>query len=162
VVAVGETVRDPEGPDGEKPVPLQVLAFVLLHMSVAGRPRRIEGAKAERVAVGAGAAAACATAIADGSADCETAPTPCAGTTGLLSCSSAIAGGERAVVGVAFNGELELGDELSACPKTASGKKSETSLVVNTVKRTMHLYLNRLEPDLTLNVWRSIIYARWL
>jgi hypothetical protein len=35
VVAVGETGRDPEGPDGEKPcpVPLQALALVLVQES---------------------------------------------------------------------------------------------------------------------------------
>jgi hypothetical protein len=65
------------------------------------------------------------------------------------------------VVGVAFNEKLELGDELTVCPKTASEKKSNPSLIV-TVKRTMRLYLNRLELDLTLNVWRSSVYARWL
>jgi hypothetical protein len=80
VVAVGVTVRDPEGPDAEKPVPLQVLAFVLLHMSVEDRPLGIERPKAERVAVGAGAVAACATAITDRSVDWETPLTPCAGT----------------------------------------------------------------------------------
>ena len=114
VVAVGETVRDPEGPDAEKPVPLQVLAFVLLHMSVADWPLGTERAKAERVAVGAGAVAACATESAD-------------------------AGGERAVIGVAFVGELELGDEFTACPKTISRKKSKPSLTVDTV--TYHAYL---------------------
>ena len=72
VVAVGETARDPETPDAEKPVPLHVVAFVLLHMSVADRPLGIERPKAERVAVGAGAVAACATAIAEESVDCET------------------------------------------------------------------------------------------
>ncbi len=97
VVAVGVTVRDPEGPDAEKPVPLQVLAFVLLHMSVADWPLGIERAKAERVALGAGAVAACATAIA-----------------------SAVAGGERVVIGVAFDGMLEFGDKFTDCPKTAS------------------------------------------
>jgi Transposase domain (DUF772) len=118
-------------PDAEKPVPLQVLALVLLHMSVADWPLGIERAKAERTAVGAGGVAACATAIA-----------------------SAVAGGERVVIGVAFDGDLELGDELTACPKTTSGKKSKPSLIVNTVKRTMRLYLKQLELDLTLNVWR--------
>jgi hypothetical protein len=28
------------------------------------------------------------------------------------------------LIGVAFDGELELGDELTVCPKTASAKKS--------------------------------------
>ena len=74
------TVRDPEGPDAEKPVPLQVFAFVLFHMSVADWPLEIERPKAERVAVGAGAAAACATTITEGFVDCETAPAPCAAT----------------------------------------------------------------------------------
>jgi hypothetical protein len=44
-----------------------------------------------------------------------------------------VAGSERIVIGVAFDGEFELGDEFTACPKTASGKKSEPSLAVNTV-----------------------------
>jgi hypothetical protein len=141
VVAVGVTVRDPEGPDAEKPAPLQVLAFVLLHMSVADWPLGIERAKAERVAVGAGAVAACATAIADGSVDCETAPTPSAATICWLSCPNADAGGERAMIGVAFDGELELGVEFTVCPKTSSGKKSKPSLIVNAVKRTISLLL---------------------
>ena len=50
VVAVGETVRDPEGPDAEKPVPLQVFAFALLHTSVADWPLGIERPKAESCA----------------------------------------------------------------------------------------------------------------
>jgi hypothetical protein len=137
VVAVGETVRDPDGPDAEKPVPLQVLAFVLLHMSVAERPLGIEGAKAERVAVGAGAVAACATAIAERSVDCESAPMRCAATNCWFSCLSAVAGGQGLVIGVAFDGEAELGDELAPCPKTASADNSKLSLIVNTVKRTM-------------------------
>ena len=158
---VGMTVRDPEAPDAEKPVPLQVLAFVLLHMSVADWPLGIERPKAERVAVGAGAVAACATAIAEGFVDCETAPTLCAGTICWIACPSAVAGGETVVIGVAFDGELELRDELTACPKTASGKKSKPSLiVVNTVIRNMRLYLRRLEFNLTSSFWRSIVYPR--
>jgi hypothetical protein len=94
VVAVGVTVRDPETPEAEKPVPLQVFAFVLLHMSVTDWPLGIERAKAERVAVGAGAVAACDTVIADGSVDCETSPTPCAATICWISCSTAVTGGE--------------------------------------------------------------------
>jgi hypothetical protein len=58
VVAVGETVRDPEGPDAEKPVPLQVFAFVLLHTSVADWPLGIERPKAESCACTASCAAA--------------------------------------------------------------------------------------------------------
>jgi hypothetical protein len=45
------------------------------------------------------------------------------------------------VIGAAFDGKLELGDELTACPKTASGKKSRPSLGVNIVKRTMRFLL---------------------
>ena len=70
-----------------------------------------------------GAVAACATAIADGFVDCETAPTPCAATICWLSCPIAVAGSERIVIGVAFDGEFELGDEFTACPKTASEKR---------------------------------------
>ncbi len=80
VVAVGGMVTDPGTSDGEKPVPLHVVAFVLLHMSVADRPLGIERPKAERVAVGAGAVAACATVIAEESVDCGTPSTSCAGT----------------------------------------------------------------------------------
>ena len=83
----------------------------------------IERAKAEGIAVGVGAVAACATAIADGSVDCETAPTPCAGTICWLSCSSAV-GGERVVTGVAFNEVLKLGVEFIACPEITSAEKS--------------------------------------
>jgi hypothetical protein len=86
VVAVGETVRDPEAPDAEKPVPVQVAAFVLLHMSVEDCPLGIERPKAERVADGAGAVAACATAIAEGFVGCEGAPTLQGGT----SCRSSL------------------------------------------------------------------------
>jgi hypothetical protein len=139
-VAVGVTVRDPEGPDAEKPVPLQVLAFALLHTSVADWPLGIERAKAERVAVGAGAVAACATAIAERFVDCEAAPTPCAGTICWIACRSAVAGGERVVIGAAFVGKLELGDELTACPKAASGKKNKPSFIVNIVNMPILSY----------------------
>jgi hypothetical protein len=122
VVAVGETVRDPEAPEAEKPVPLQVLAFVLLHTSVADWPFGIERAKAERVAVGA--VAACATAIADRSVECETAPTLCAGTICWIACPNALAGGESVVIGVAFNEVLKLGVEFIACPEITSAEKS--------------------------------------
>jgi hypothetical protein len=142
--AVGETVRDPEGPDAEKPVPLQVFAFVLLHTSVADWPLGIERPKAERVAVGAGAVAACATAIADGFVDCETAPTPWEGTICSIACPSAVAGGERVVIGAAFAGEPELGDELTACPKATSGTKSKPSLDVNIVECTMGFLLDNV------------------
>jgi hypothetical protein len=155
VVAVGVTVRDPEAPDAEKPVPLQVLAFALLHMSVEDWPLAIERPKAERVAVGAGAVAACATTIAEGFVDCEIAPTLCAGTICGIARPSAVAGGDAVVIGVAFGGMLELGDELTACPETTSGEKSKPSMtVVNTVKRTIRLYLKNLELDLTRNLWK--------
>ena len=159
MVPVGETVRDPEGPDAEKPVPLQFLAFVLLHTSVADWPLGIERPKAERVAVGAGAVAACATAIADGFVDCQAAPTPCAATICWIACPSAVADDERVVSGVAFDGKRELGDELTSCPKTTSGKKSKPSLIVSTVNLPYVSYLRRLELDLTLKTCRSIVYA---
>src|SRR5271165_3454666 len=38
VLAIGETRRDPETPDGEKPVPLQEVAFVEDHDSVDQAP----------------------------------------------------------------------------------------------------------------------------
>ena len=120
VVAVGVTVTDPEGPDAKKPVPLHVLAFVLLHMSVADWPLGIERPKAERLAVGAGAIVACATAIAEAFVDCETGPTLCAGTICLTSRSSAAAVGERVVIGVAFDGKLEFAAALTACPEITS------------------------------------------
>ena len=91
--------------------------------------------------VGAGAVAACATAIADGFIDCDAAPTPCAATICWIACPSAVADGERVVIGVAFDGKRELGDELTACPKPASVKKSKPSLIVNTVKRTVGFLL---------------------
>jgi hypothetical protein len=141
VVAVGETVRDPEGPGAEKPVPLQVFAFVLLHISVADWPLGTERAKAERVAVGAAAVAACATSIPNGFVGCETAPTPCAAKICWLAFPSAVAGGERVVIGAAFAGELELGDEWTACPNTTSGKKSTPSLDVSIVNRTKRFLL---------------------
>jgi hypothetical protein len=61
VVARGETAMDPEGPDGEKPfpVPLQVVAWVLVHASVDESPFGIEVGDADNVTVGA-AALACA------------------------------------------------------------------------------------------------------
>jgi hypothetical protein len=137
VVAVGVTVTDPEGPDAEKPVPLQFLAFVLLHISVADWPLGIERPKAERVAVGAGVAA-CATAIAEGFLDGETAPTRCAAPFCWIACPSAVAGGERVVIGVAFAEELELGVELTSCLKTNNAEKSKLSLL-NTVS-TVQLF----------------------
>jgi hypothetical protein len=39
VFSVGETVRDPETPDGEKPVPLQEVALVDAHDSADEVPR---------------------------------------------------------------------------------------------------------------------------
>ena len=89
-------------------------------MSVADWPLGIERPKAERVAVGAGAVAACATAIADGFVDCETAPTPRAAAIRWIDCPSAGSGGERGVIGVAFDGEVEYGDELTVCPEAIS------------------------------------------
>jgi hypothetical protein len=41
----------------------------------------------------------------------------------------ASSGGQRVVIGVAFDGKLELGDELTACPKTASGKGASQVLL---------------------------------
>ena len=116
-------------------------------MSVEDWPLGIERAKAERVAVGARAVAACATAIAEGFVDCETAPAPCGGTICSIACSRTVAGGETVVIGVAFVGKLELGDELTACPKTASAEKSN-------VIRNISLYLQQLELELTRSFWR--------
>ena len=38
VLTVGETGTDPEAPDGEKPVPLQEVALVDVHVSVDEAP----------------------------------------------------------------------------------------------------------------------------
>jgi hypothetical protein len=89
VVAVGETVTDPEAPDAGKPVPLQLFAFVLLHMSVEDWPLGIEGAKAESFAVGAGVAA-CATTTVGGSAGCRSAAALRDGTNCQMSCSTSV------------------------------------------------------------------------
>ncbi len=107
------------------------MAFIVMPIASCG------AAEGVTVGAGAGAVAACATAIAERFVDCETAPTPCAGTICSIACPSAVADGERVVIGAAFDGKLKLGDELTACPKTASWKKSKPSLIVNIVKRTM-------------------------
>jgi hypothetical protein len=56
---LGETARDPEGPDGEKPfpVPLQAVALALVQASVDDAPRGIEVGDADNAAVGAAALA---------------------------------------------------------------------------------------------------------
>jgi hypothetical protein len=71
-----------------------------------------------------------------------------------LCCSTAVAGGERLVIGVAFDGTLELGDALTPCPETTSAEKSKPSLIVNTDIRNICPYLQRLELDLTHSFWR--------
>lgn len=111
VVAIGETLREPEAPDAEKPVPLQEVALALLHMSVEDLPFGIERAKAERVAAGAGAVAASATAVAEGFVDSEGAPTLCGDTSCRMSCSGAVASRVAAGISVVFDGVSELGDE---------------------------------------------------
>jgi hypothetical protein len=59
VVTPGETARDPEGPDGEKPVPvpLQAVALALVQASVDDPPFGIEVGDADNVTVGAAALA---------------------------------------------------------------------------------------------------------
>jgi hypothetical protein len=54
VVAWGETARDPEGPDGEKPfpVPLQEVALALVQASVDDSSFGIEVGDADNVTVG--------------------------------------------------------------------------------------------------------------
>jgi hypothetical protein len=99
--------------------------------------------------------------IADWFVDCETPLTACAGAIGWIACPSAVAG-ERIGIGVEFDGALELGVEFTACPNTVSGKNSKPSLVVNTVKRTICLYLLRLELRLTRSFWNSNGSAHWL
>ena len=55
VVAIGTITRDPDVPDGEKPlpVPLQAVALVLLQVSLVDSGYHIEVRDAERVTVGA-------------------------------------------------------------------------------------------------------------
>ena len=55
-MAWGETARDPEGPDGEKPfpVPLQEVALALVQVIVDGSPFHIEVGDADSATVGAG------------------------------------------------------------------------------------------------------------
>jgi hypothetical protein len=57
VVAIGTRGRDPDLPDGEKPVPLQVVALVLVQVSVVDSGYHSEVGDAERVTVGAAALA---------------------------------------------------------------------------------------------------------
>jgi hypothetical protein len=54
VVSDGVTTIEPEVPFGVKLVPLQSVAFVLLHVSVDDSPVFIDLLEAERVAVGVG------------------------------------------------------------------------------------------------------------
>ena len=54
MVSDGVTTIEPEVPFGVKLVPLQSVAFVLLHVSVDDSPAFIDLLEAERVAVGAG------------------------------------------------------------------------------------------------------------
>jgi hypothetical protein len=53
VFTVGETRRDPEAPDGEKPVPLQEVALVDDHVSVDEAPAATLGGFALNESVGA-------------------------------------------------------------------------------------------------------------
>jgi hypothetical protein len=153
VVATGARTSDPDVPDGEK-FPRQAVALALVQVSVVVSGLHNAVGDAERVTVGAAAVAACATAIAGGFADCETAPTLCAGTICSVACPSAVAGGETLVIGVAFAGTLELGDELTACPKATSAEKSKPSLIV---KRAARLSLRQLEFDLTRIFMRKLV-----
>jgi hypothetical protein len=52
-LTVGETKEDPEVPDGEKPVPLQEVALVDVHVSVDEAPGATLGGFALNVRVGA-------------------------------------------------------------------------------------------------------------
>jgi len=54
VVTVGETVVEPDVPGALKPLPVQLVAFVLLQVSVEDCPLVIEVGFAESVAVGCG------------------------------------------------------------------------------------------------------------
>ncbi len=53
VLTAGETSRDPEARDGEKPTPLQEVALVDDHESVDEAPRAILGGFTLNVSVGA-------------------------------------------------------------------------------------------------------------
>jgi hypothetical protein len=53
VLTVGETERDPEAPDGEKPVPLQDVALVDDHESVEKAPGAMYAEFAPKLSVGA-------------------------------------------------------------------------------------------------------------
>jgi hypothetical protein len=53
VLPAGETRADPEAPDGEKPVPLQEVALVDVHVSVDEAPGATLGGFALNVRVGA-------------------------------------------------------------------------------------------------------------
>ena len=102
VVAIGTTTRDPDVPDGEKPVPvpLQAVALALVQVSVVDSGYHNEIGDAERVTVGPA----------------------------TLTCA-------------------ELGDKMTACPRTTSAEKSN-------VIRSIRLYLQQLELDLTRSFWR--------
>ena len=63
VVTVGETDAEPVVPLAVKPVPVQLVAFVLLHVSVEDCPLVMDVGFAERVAVGTGVPA-CVVALA--------------------------------------------------------------------------------------------------
>jgi hypothetical protein len=158
VVTVGETLRDPEAPDAGKPAPLQVLALVLLHISVEDWPLGIEGAKAERVAVGAGAVAACSTTIAGRFVGCEGAPTLCGGARSWISCPGALASCVGAGISAVFEGIPELGDELMTCPEVNSGRTNRLSFVVaNTGSINIGLFLYWLQLGLIYRAPRSIV-----
>jgi hypothetical protein len=53
VLTVGETKRDPEAPDGEKPVPLQEVALADDHVSVEEAPEATLGGFALKESSGA-------------------------------------------------------------------------------------------------------------
>jgi len=128
VVAVGETVTDPEGPDAKKPVPLQVVALALLHISVEDRPLGTERAEAERAAVGAGAVAACATPIAEALVGCEGAPTFWGGTSGPISCSAGAC--VEAGISVTFNEMWERAADSTISPEVNSVIIGRPSFIV--------------------------------
>jgi hypothetical protein len=140
-VTVGETLTEPDVPDAEKPVPLHAVALALLQVSVEDRPLEIEGAEAERIAVGLGAVAACAAAIVEYPAGCEGAPMFCGGMSGRISRSAGVAASAEAGIRVVFDRMLELGVELTACPEVSSGKMKPRPIIAGTDLRNISLYL---------------------
>jgi hypothetical protein len=61
-----------------------------------------------------------------------------------IGCPSAVAGGPRVVMGVAFDGKPGIGDEFTACPKTTGAERSN-------VIGNIGIYLQMLELKQTIS-----------